>query len=407
MTATEDRLTDALHAAARSVTAPTLRPLADHPAPRHVSADPRRPRRRWLAAAASASAVALIAGLAVAVSGRLHASPARPASGALPRFYAEVGQGGPLVVRATATGRVTAHVPDPQPPGGEFWAVTTAGDLNFFAEYVTPPGAATIYRFQVTAAGQVTGLAPVPGGRLSGAVALTMAASPRGSQLALAVEPVSGGRAHRPERIVVLSTQTGARTTWAGGEAPHGQNPHTVTILQLSWTADGRELAYLGRWACQQPPASTHGVCGNAGPLGGYEEVRTLDPAAPGGRLDSGRLLQRAPVGYLSAAAIGPDGRTLTDVEEVTQIPGQGSPDWHLFRIIKVDARTGRAGRVLGQLRTRGRGFVDDFVPGPSGRNLIVLNGTSPGAGAFNGWISRGRPHRLGPAASGVTWETW
>ena len=39
MTTTEDRLTDALHAAARSVTAPSLRPLGETSAPRPAPAD--------------------------------------------------------------------------------------------------------------------------------------------------------------------------------------------------------------------------------------------------------------------------------------------------------------------------------------------------------------------------------
>jgi hypothetical protein len=399
MTTTEDRLTDALHAAARSVTAPGLRPLGDAPEPRPVRADPRARRRRWLAAVASTAAVALIAGLVVAVSDRLHGSP-RAAAG-VPRYYAEISlPSGRLLIRATATGRVTATVPDPGPHRGQFQAVTTADDRTFLAEFVTQRDAARIYRFQLTPAGRAGRLIPVPGGNLGHDVAATMALSPSGSQLALAVRPSTVSARPIPYKVVVLSTRTGARTTWAGGRAPHGQDPRTATISQLSWTTNGRELVYLGYWTCSTRNGE---LCLDAGPLGGHEEVRTLNPASGGGTLTSGRLLLRSN-GAIGAAAISPDGSVLTAVR-VLELRRQHGRAHRWLIVTQFDARTGRRLRILYAVTTGDLDTVQSFVPGPSGRYLIVVGGAL--TDTVNGWIGHGRLHRLTPAGRYVSFETW
>ena len=146
MTATEGRLTDALHAAARSVTAPGLRPLGETSAPRPAPAG--RSPRRWLAAVASAAAIALIAGIVVAVSARLRTASESTGPG-VPRYYAEITLSLKLVIRATATGRVTAVVPDPGPGRGQFQDVTTADDRTFFADFATQRAPAQIGRAHV------------------------------------------------------------------------------------------------------------------------------------------------------------------------------------------------------------------------------------------------------------------
>jgi hypothetical protein len=260
-----------------------------------------------------------------------------------------------------------------------------------------------VYRFQVTAAGRVAGLAPVPGPRFPANYVGVMAVSPDGSQLALSMGSyVLSHESPSPERIVVVNTRTGSTATFAGGRAPHGQNPRSVRILQLSWTANGRELVYLARWTCHS--ASATQVCGNAGPLGGYEQVRTLNPARQGGRLSSGRLLASAPDGAIGAAVISPDGRTLAEVQVITLFAWKGRSRTE-FLIAKVDARTGRRLRILGQLRTGSREMVRSFAPSPSGQYLIVVNGTR--TGTINGWIGHGRLHRLPPAGVRVSSETW
>jgi hypothetical protein len=400
MTTTEDRLSDALHAAARSVTVPGLRPLEDHATPGRLPADRRQPRRRWLAAVASAAAVALIASLAVAVSSHLHPAPAVP-TGGLPRYYAE----GDLrpVIRATATGRVTEVLPgDPGRRPGVFGTFTTADDRTFFVLFEAHGAGSRIYRFQVTPAGRVGRLVPVPGGDLGHEIATTMAISPDGSQLAMAVRPNGVTAAPTPDEVVVLSTRTGARTTWTGGPAPRGEDPRSLTVSQLSWTADGRELAYLAYWDCRSRNGE---FCPDAGPVGAYEEVRTLNPARRGGSLTSGRLLLLAPHGYVLAAAISPDGAALTMLS-VPRQAGLGRPARGLYIIrIAASGRKGRTSRVLYRLPTGQWHLAPAFVPGPSGRYLIVVTGTPPGG--INGWVAHGRLHRLAPAGRYVFFETW
>jgi len=402
MTETEDRLTDALHAAARSVTAPALRPLDDALVPRHVSADPRQRRHRWLAAVASAAAVALIAGLAVAVSGHQHTGPAAGAGG-LPRYYV-ASDGTWLTIRATATGRETAKVLYPAPPRpGWFEAAATADDRTFFALFEARGEGAIVYRFQVTSAGRISHLAPVPGGPLGHVLVDTMAVSPSGSQLAIAVRNSLFPATVGPDKVIVLSTRTGARTTWAGDRAPRGQDQRTLWIQELSWTANGRELVYLGHWnQCPQTPGKP---CLFSGPPGGYEQVRTLNPAGRGGSLTGGRLLINAPGGYLGAAAISPDGRTLTGVEVATVQPAVSGPLRRVFRVTQFDVRTGRPLRVLYQAQAGNRDLVRAFVPGPAGQDLILI--TNPVRATVNGWIARHRLHRLAPAGSDASFETW
>jgi hypothetical protein len=401
MTETEDRLTDALHAAARSVTAAGLRPLDEARAPRPSPADPRTRRDRWLAAVASAAAVVLIAGVVVAVSARLRTASEAAGQG-MPRYYAEISLvTGRVLIRATATGRVTAVVPDPARQG-QFQNVTTADDRTFFADFSTKRHPALIYRFRVTPAGRVSHLTSVPGGNLGRYFAVAMAVSPSGSQLALAENPDILVRGRVPQRVVLLSTRTGARTIWAGGPPPPGMNPRSASIAQLSWTANGRELVYLGYWTCARRHSD---LCAKPGLFGDYGAVRTLNPAGPGGSLTSGRLLFRAN-NNLGAAAISPDGSVLTAVRLRQR---HGSPRQRMI-VTQYDARTGRQLRVLYSFGTSSASYVWSLVPGPAGRYLIVV-GTGmlrgPAAGTVNGWIAGGRLHRLRPAGADVSGEAW
>jgi hypothetical protein len=395
MTTTEDRLNDALHAAARSVTATGLRPLGETSAPRPAPAG--RSPRRWLAAVAAVAAIALIAGIVVAVSARLRTASESTGPG-VPRYYAEITLSLKLVIRATATGQVTAVVPAPGAGRGQFQDVTTSDDRTFFADFATQRAPARIYRFQVTPAGRVSHLTSVPGGNLGHNVVVTMAVSPSGSQLALGLRR-DIVRTRLAEQVVVLSTRTGARTTWAGG-APPGQNPRAAWILQLSWTANGRELVYLGYWTC-----ATSKRCVKGGLFSNYEAVRTLNPAGPGGTLTSGRQLLHSD-GYLAAAAISPDGSVVTAVRQRQQ---RGRPRQRMT-VTQFDARTGRQLDVLYSITTSSADFMQSFVPGPAGRILIAVGSDwlgGPVAGTFNGWIADGRLHRLAPPGADVSSETW
>src|SRR5499427_2468862 len=139
----------------------------------------RRHRRRVMEAVAAAVAVVLAAGLSVAAAGLFGAGPgpsAIPRAGA-PRYYVQASFAGtagrpqPVVIRATATGAVTATVRCPWPnsviaPQG----ITAAGNRTFFmiCQKIAKQGklfavtGARIYRFELTRSGRISGYSQVP-----------------------------------------------------------------------------------------------------------------------------------------------------------------------------------------------------------------------------------------------------
>jgi hypothetical protein len=167
MTRTEDRLADALDALAATVDDRDLRPFADTPAPR-------RPARRLITAVAAAVCVLIVAGL-VAIARQAD----RPA-GPVARPFADIGAGGSrppylvtgdrangLVVRSTATGRVTDTAPRVIGPRTFYglWTVAAAADGRYFVGAFVPGETSgeniIVYRFSLTAAGKIAGLARV------------------------------------------------------------------------------------------------------------------------------------------------------------------------------------------------------------------------------------------------------
>jgi hypothetical protein len=259
---------------------------------------------------------------------------------------------------------------------------------------------ARIYRFRVTAAGRAVGLAPLPGGTLPrGRFAQQMAASPDGSRLAVGLRPDGYRRSSPHAEIIVINTRTGARTAWAGAQAPPGESAPSLTFLQLSWTGNGRELAYLAAWVCK--PGRPNVACLQPGRTD-YEEIRALDPARGGGSLDSGRLLLRRAGGGIEDAAITADGSALTTV--VVHDRAGGS---RLITVAQVPAGTSGRARILYRLRATTHDQLWSFVPGKAGQFLILI-GAAPrfSGGTVNGWIADGRLHRL-PFPDDVYAEVW
>jgi len=184
MTSIQDRLADAMSAAAGTVREAELRPLAVR-------------QRRWHQAAwaaPAAAAVVLVIGLVVSASNGLFGTHQPAGPGHLPaaphRFYLATDIGSwQTTVRSTATGKAVAVVPVPslQAAGSVSPALATAGNGTFYiAAFRRGAAGEQIYRFRLTPAGQVTGFARVPGGVLRpGWAADALAASPDGSLLAV------------------------------------------------------------------------------------------------------------------------------------------------------------------------------------------------------------------------------
>ena len=75
-----------------------------------------------------------------------------------------------------------------------------------------------------------------------------LAVSPDGSKLAFTVDSSSHVGNQSPgysDEIIVIDLRTGANEVWTGGLYRSGKQ---FSIRDLSWTADGRSLVFLGQW---------------------------------------------------------------------------------------------------------------------------------------------------------------
>ena len=136
MTRTEDRLTDALTAAARAIPEDTLRPLVAPPARRGGPPGSLRSRPLW--ASSSSSASRWRPGRGCPGHGRPAARPA-PRPRCLATTWPRVTQGGAPVVRSTATGQITATVPVPKAANvGVFDVLASTRGGVFFVAAAAP-----------------------------------------------------------------------------------------------------------------------------------------------------------------------------------------------------------------------------------------------------------------------------
>lgn len=359
-------------------------------------------RRRLKEGACAALAFMVLAGLGVAVAAvRSGPGPAEIEgfTPGLPRYYVQESFEAPgLVVRATATGAVTATIRCPwrgaQVAGGKFAA--TAGQAFFLVcqktvrhgqEYQTT--GSRIYRFRVTGSGRISGYSLVPGGLLGPHTVDAMTVAPDGSQVAVTVGPaVIDSTSSRPDQILIINTRTGARAVWHGSAKVFGAEV-------LSFIHQGRDLVFVGVTRCT--PSKHSARC---------RTLRAVSTAAPGGQIDSSRTLLplaallRTPGDYINDVVVSPDGATLTAA--VVRSPGRG-PDQIL--IVRFSA-TGRQLRVLYQMQT-GNGFLYRFVGAdPTGRYFLFDAG--PTTATVNGWIDHGRLIPLAPSdGSNLVNEAW
>lgn len=396
MTRTEDRLTDALHTAAGLVREDALRPLR-RPA---TGAEGASVRPRWVAPLAAAGAVLLIAGVA-ATAARGNGGRGAGVIPAPPRYYVELARG-PMVVRATKTGAITATLPRLRVAGRSFVAsdVTSTGNGSFVA-YVSVrggdrPAVTRLYRLRLTAAGRIRSLTVVPGGTLDGVRPDSLAATPGGSRVAIAVRPAPHGSnpVAALDRILIIGTRTGSRTDWP---VSVGTGNNNLAITGMSWTGSGRELAYLSTSACYRPPA--HGRSASCGPL--RQQVTTIRQP-PGGGLSRHQVLRpHEPRGsFLTGLAISPNGSAVT-----TEAVGWGSRPAFDQSVQRLSARTGRPLRVIYQVRLTGSWITGPFTADPSGRWLIASVGDP--YHPVSGWIHTGRLVPLQPSGYPIARIAW
>jgi hypothetical protein len=422
MTRTEERLADALGAAAGAVGEDTLHPLAI-PAPGHRP--PGRPG--WLAPVAAAVGVALAIALAV-LAGRIsarHPGPTQGLPAGLPRYYVMVGRGpGRPVVRSTATGKMISMVPVPvtgNPPGYDVSTADGAGTF-FVAAFSRGRQGEHLYRFRLTPAGRVTGFSVVAVGELAGrnwaADALTV--SPNGSRIAVGMKYAARqprcGRdrqqvcpQRRPDYVLAINLATGARTTWRWADSPV---VHSFSVDSLSWTSDDRKLVLLGQWC---DVGRTNQTCARGSRLA---QVEVLDPAAGDGGVGARPLLpQSASFPDIVQAQISPDGTSVTAVVLRGHAVGYGHvpPYLSVERISVVEGTIGRLLAVLYQRRlsnTADTGTAPDFIAlsqDATGQHLLLSGGFCGYGcrGGFNGWIHDGRLVPVQPPDDRESDQAW
>ncbi len=150
-----------------------------------------------------------------------------------------------------------------------------------------------------------------------------------------------------------------------------------VNVDALSWTADGRYLAFVG-------PGSAQGV------------VRLLDVTKPGSNLTAnsrpvvGSLPGSGP--YWRGAVVTPDGRTVIVVEEIADT-GQRVRQ----RLVTFSAATGQATRTLNDLSVV---WGYEQVSGRTPTGACWWSATSAAATAWGSCATAGTPRSPGPRTS-------
>src|SRR5579859_267471 len=411
MSRTEDRLHDALTARAGQVRDDRLRPLPG-PGP-----DPGRQARNawrgWLILAAAAASVLLVIAVVVAVT--RHAAESRTqqtaSQVAMPSYFVQWAGNGPsgrIQVRSVSTGAVIGTLPPPKAPiagAVDIEAVAAApDDRTFYVEYalLTPNAVGEqiwIYSFSLTGSGSVTPQTMIKGGRITDSLPGqqswgNLAVSPDGTKLALtadSIDRVPALSAAYSDKVIVIDLRTGQRTPWQGGLDRTGKQ---FSIQDLSWSADGRSLIFLGQWC--DPPGPAASCSGGSGP-GAYRDAQvwSLSVATGGGSLTRGRVVLRQSARFpLIAQALGGPGGSDLIVTVLSDRLANGN--WRVLTVEDVSAATGAVRHVdYGLSVPRGQSRLPQQVwlaADPSGQHLLISYAVD--GGFIIGWIGQGALHR-------------
>jgi hypothetical protein len=398
MNDTQSRLTDMMKAN-----------VGDPPGRVTVRAVRRQRARRHVRMAGLVTAVAVIAAISASAGFRLTTSG--PAAGGaagpqgVPRYYAEqtFRQGnGSAVIRATATGDITAHFRCPWPKNAS-GAYPMAADAHrgFFMvcqkSLGDGSGEVRIYRFHLTATGKVAGYAKVSGGDLGSAYVTRMVVSPDGSRIAVLDSPSSSGRAAAGTvrgRIIVIDTRTGTQAVWRN--AAPGTGATRFYLLDLSFGLDGREVLFGGDTACGSGPNPPR-----CRPFD--QQIRVLTPAATGGLLSEGRIILRVTQHghvYIGPAVLSDDGSSLTYVNEL--IPFRKQPSW--AQVIQVALRSGKQHVIYQFHGAKGSQPVMGFSSDASGRHFLITTGQT--GHTVTGRLAHGKLIELKPVGKGA-YDAW
>ncbi len=382
MTATADRLTDALTAAAAIMPPDEAHALSSPIPGRLASPAPRPVRRRmgrlrtWLVPVAAAAGVTAIILTAVTLAGHPGTVPAQGTASAgpgitslagvpydpgtrtpPPPFYVTIvtmgitRAGRELVsaqVRRTSDGQVTATLPA-LPAGytlGRSVSVT-ADDRTFTVAAATTtvcpsstPTHTRFYQFSVTSTGHVTGLRAV-GKTVTGDLVSEFAASPDGTRVAYAEQgcPAALSPALYAGVIHVMNLTSGAVRSWHNTVTAVTPARVTTQIGALSWTANGRTLVADYEWKVTESPADL--------------AVLGLDATSSGGSLQAHSHLLFSQGDHCTVcvytALTSSDGSTLTAVAGSSAPPQNPHPrmPWHRLYVLQLSLATGQPSGIL------------------------------------------------------------
>jgi hypothetical protein len=449
MTATADRLTDALTAAA-AIMPPDEANALSSPAPGRPASPASRPVRRrmgrlrgWLVPVGVAAIVTAIIVTAVTLAGHPGSVPApgkgpaqAPASAGPgitslagvpsdpgtrtppPPFYVTIvgmglsRDGRELMaaqVRRTSDGHVTATLP--ALPAG--WILgrsvsVTSDDRTFTiaASTITVCQSSTatqtrFYQFTVTSTGHVIGLRAV-GKPVVGDMVSEFAASPDGTKVAYAQQDCAApaSAASYAGVIHVMNLASGAVRSWHNTVSAATPARVTTQIGALSWTASGRTLVADYQWKLTDAP--------------GGLAVLGLDTTSSGGSLQAHSHLLFSQGDHCTVcvftALTSSDGSTLTAAAAGSVPPQSSHPRTprHRLYVLQLSLATGQPSGILYR-------SAASIGPANEGGLVPVLSADGQGQHWFLinnpeqfGWISGGKlvPLRI-KAKAGLLAINW
>jgi hypothetical protein len=415
MNTLEDKLRTALRETGAEITPHSVPPLRLRGTPPRLRPLGLAGRQRWAAwltplAAAACVVVVVTASLAISIAAHGRHRAARGPVGqfaGVPPYYVVLAGKNPdptaaqpqfAQVRATATGAVIATVTPPE-PYGTFIAATAATDDRTFVLAATPwavhhadggvsiPESPTKFFLLRLGPGARTArltTLPIPRQR---ATASDIALSPDGTRLAVASRDASAGG----PAIHVFSLANGSQRVWTWPQGGPITNNAGNNGEVLSWTADGRTMAFQ-QWAA-----------------GNIIDLRLLDTTAPGGSLQAAsRLLLRWPGdgatwhfvhGKISNVLFGPSAVITPDGTKIVAatVSETKHPLSSELAFTEFSAATGKAVDVLSRWDLPGLypGQIQDVLwTNSSGSALIVL-AHKPGVPAKD-------PHSIDAAGYGI-----
>ncbi|HEX3923598.1 MAG TPA: hypothetical protein VHY31_15020 [Streptosporangiaceae bacterium] len=400
MSALEDRLRDAYRAATQ-----TVQPGAvpDLPAQLGTPQRPPRARPRWTRVLIPVAAAAAVTALGVTAS-LLATGHSGPAAGgpAMPRFYVESPEKGPLTVYNTATGAVASTIRLPYGLTFTGQVAATGDGRTFVAAFVTAdigqvtPCVTHLYEFRLSQSGRPAPpsriVATVPG-VLLGADDLAVSADGLTIGYASLHDSCYPNRLTSAEVVGVVNVATGQSRSWA---LPATDVIGSVGSVALS--ADGGQLAF-SQLPVSAQPARTPPV----------SQVRTLATSAPDGPADRySQVVARS----AEVVALSPDGQSayLCDAPSSNSVGPAGTATYTVQSLITGKRRF--IGRWQDQPRPRCQATLD-----PSGRYLLI---SLPDQGSLRRghfvvadlrtgqlttlWPSGGKSGVFPPLAVGVAW---